>query len=101
MTRHTARIAILSVAARAAALAACSKAPDTAEFVQACVKIQATQQIFECAAKAAATKLSPDLLSEMVYDMPGKRQQFAAISDRLSFDELASFAQKQFDIMDA
>ena len=101
MTRHTARIAILSVAARAAALAACSKAPDTADFVQACVKIQATQQICECAAKASSSKLSPELFSAMVYDMHGKRQKFAAISDKLSFDERASFAQKQFGIMGA
>lgn len=99
MSRYTARIVILATAATAAALAACSKAPDTTEFVQACVKTQATQQQCECAAKAAAAKLSPDLFNAMVYDMQGKRQELAAISDKMSFDERASFAQKQFEIM--
>ena len=95
------RFISLAVAASAAALAGCSKAPDTGEFVAACVKTQATQKMCECAAKAAASKLSPDLFQAMVYDMQGKRQELAAISDKMSFDERASFAQKQFEIMGA
>lgn len=101
MNTYAIRIATLAVAAAATALAACSKAPDTGEFVAACVKTQATQQMCECAAKVAASKLSPDLFNAMVYDMQGKRQELAAISDKMSFDERASFAQKQFEIMGA
>ena len=101
MSHYTARIAILAIAAAATALAACSKAPNTAEFVRACVKTQATQQMCECAAKVAASKLSPDLFQAMVYDMQGKRQELAVISDKMSFDERASFAQQQFAIMGA
>jgi hypothetical protein len=33
--------------------------------------------------------------------MQGKRQELAAIADKMSFDERASFAQKQFEIMGA
>lgn len=101
MSRYTAQIAILATAALATTLAACGKAPNTTEFVQACVKTQATQKMCECAAKEAASKLSPDLFNAMVYDMQGKRQELAAISDKMSFDERASFAQKQFEIMGA
>jgi uncharacterized Zn finger protein len=101
MSRHTTQMAIVATTAMATALAACSKAPDTAEFVQACVKTQATQQQCECAAKAAASKLSPTLFNAMVYDMQGKRQELAAISDKMSFDERASFAQQQFEILGA
>jgi len=95
------QLATLAVAATAAALAGCGKTPDTGEFVAACVKTQATQKMCECAAKAAASKLSPDLFQAMVYDMQNKRQELAAISDKMSFDERASFAQKQFEIMGA
>jgi predicted lipase len=101
MTRYTTQFATLAVAALATTLAACGKAPNTAEFVQACVKTQATQKMCECAAKEAASKLSPDLFNAMVYDMQGKRQELAVISDKMSFDERASFAQKQFEIMGA
>ena len=101
MSRHTTRIAMLGVAAMATALAACGKAPNTTEFVSACVKTQATQKMCECAAKEAASKLSPDLFDAMVYDMQGKRQELSAIADKMSFDERASFAQKQFEIMGA
>lgn len=101
MSRHTHRIAMLAVAAMATVLAACGKAPNTAEFVSACAKTQATQKMCECAAKEAASKLSPELFDAMVYDMQGKRQELAAISDKMSFDERASFAQKQFEIMGA
>ena len=86
---------------RGGSRAACSKAPDTTEFVQACVKTQATQQMCECAAKAATSKLTPDLFKAMVYDMQGKRQELAAISEKMSCDERASFAQQQFAIMGA
>ena len=101
MNGYSTPLATLTLAATAAALGACSKAPDTGEFVAACVKTQATQQMCECAAKQAASKLSPDLFNAMVYDMQGKRQELAAISDKMSFDERASFAQKQFEIMGA
>ena len=101
MNGYSTRLATLALATAAAALGACSKAPDTGEFVAACVKTQATQQMCECAAKQAASKLSPDLFNAMVYDMQGKRQELAAISDKMSFDERASFAQKQFEIMGA
>ncbi len=99
MSRDTTRFATVAVAAAAAALAACGKAPDTTEFVAACVKTQATQQQCDCAAKAAASKLSPTLFNAMVYDMQGKRQELEAISDKMSFDERASFAQQQFEIL--
>jgi uncharacterized Zn finger protein len=101
MSRYSTRIAMLAIAAMAAALAACGKAPNTTEFVSACVKTQATQKMCECAAKEAASKLSPDLFDAMVYDMQGKRQELSAIADKMSFDERASFAQKQFEIMGA
>ncbi len=99
MSRYSTRLAILATAALTATLAGCGKAPNTGEFVQACVKTQATQKMCECAAKEAASKLSPDLFTAMVYDMQGKRQELAVISDKMSFDERASFAQKQFEIM--
>ena len=101
MSRHTARLAIIATAGAATVLAACGKAPNTAEFVSACVKTQATQKMCECAAQEAASKLSPDLFDAMVFDMQGKRQELAVISDKMSFDERASFAQKQFEIMGA
>jgi uncharacterized Zn finger protein len=101
MSRYSTRIAILGVAGMATALAACGKAPNTAEFVSACVKTQATQKMCEFAVKEAASKLSPDLFDAMVYDMQGKRQELSAIADKMSFDERASFAQKQFEIMGA
>jgi len=93
--------ALAATIATAATLAGCGKSPDTGEFVAACVKTQATQQMCECAAKQAASKLSPDLFNAMVYDMQGKRQELAAIADKMSFDERAAFAQKQFEIMGA
>lgn len=101
MGRYSTQIAILATAALAIVLAACGKAPNTAEFVQACVQTQATQKMCECAAKEAASKLSPDLFTAMVYDMQGKRQELSVISDTMSFDERASFPQKQFEIMGA
>lgn len=101
MACYTTRIATVAIAALGSALAACGKAPDTTEFVSACVKTQATQKMCECAAKEAASKLSSDLFNAMVYDMQGERQKLAVISDKMSFDERASFAQKQFEIMGA
>ncbi len=99
MNGSSARIAILVTAALAVALAACSKSHDINEFVQACVKTQATQQMCECAAHSAADKLSPELYNAMVYDMQGKKQELDAIASKMSFDERASFAQQQFEIM--
>ena len=83
----------------AAVLNACSKGNDVNAFVQACVKTQATQKMCECAAQAAASRLSPDRYNAMVYDMQGKKQELDAISSKMSFDERASFAQQQFEIM--
>ena len=103
MNRSSAKIGTLATAtlatALAAVLAACSKGNDVNAFVQACVKTQATQKMCECAAHAAASKLSPELYNAMVYDMEGKKQELAAISEKMSFDQRAAFAQQQFEIM--
>jgi hypothetical protein len=99
MNGSSARIAILVTAALAVALAACSKSSDVNALVQACVKTQATQKMCECAAHAAASKLTPELFSAMVYDMQGKKQELDAIAGKMNFDQRASFAQQQFEIM--
>ena len=103
MNRHRNRIATPATAALATALtfvlAACSRGNDVNAFVQACVKTQATQKMCECAANGAASKLPPERYNAMVYDMQGKKQELAAISDKMSFDERVSFAQQQFEIM--
>ena len=99
MNCSSARFATLVTAALAVALAACSRSNDVGAFVQACVKTQATQKMCECAAKAAASKLTPERFNAMVYDMEGKKQELAAIADKMSIDERAAFAQQQFEIM--
>jgi len=50
-------------------------------------------------AHAAASKVAPELYTAVVYDMQGKKQELAAITDQMNFDKHASFAQQQFEIM--
>ena len=99
MKRCNSQLGSIAIGALATALAACSGATDISEFVQACVKTRATQQKCECAAHAAAAKLSPELFNAMVYDMEGKQQELAAIANKMSVDQRGSFAQQQFAVM--
>ena len=89
----------LATVALTVGLAACSKGHDIDEFVQACAKTHASQPLCECAAHAAADKLSPELFRAMVYDMQGRKQELDAIAGRMSLDQRVSFARQQFEIM--
>ncbi len=99
MIRPTTILALVLTAASGAALAACKKGPNEAEFVQACLKTQATQAMCECGAREAKASLSTDLYTAMVLDMQGKKQEVEALTAQLTFDERAAFAMKQFQIM--
>jgi hypothetical protein len=80
-------------------IAACSSSsPNDTEFVQACLKTQATQPICECAAKEAK-KLSAEHYRIMVLDMQGNKQEVAALADKMSLDQRAAFAQEQFEVL--
>lgn len=80
-------------------LTACNRGPSEAEFVQACLKTQATEPMCECAAREARSNLSPDLYTAMVLDMEGKKQEAAALVEDMTFDERAAFAMQQFEIL--
>jgi hypothetical protein len=80
-------------------VSACGKGPDQAEFVNACVKTQATKPMCECAAKEAASSLSANYFGIMVADMDGRKQDVATMSEKMSFNDRADFAAKQFAIM--
>lgn len=80
--------------------AACGKGgPSKAEFVEACMKTQATAAICECAATEAKEKLSTKQFTLMVLDMQGKRQEVEALAADMSFEERARFAELQFGIL--
>ncbi len=84
------------------ALSACGGGggPSDAEFTQACLASPAAdQKICECAAHAARSTLSPDLYKVMVLDMQGKKQEEAALTEKMSFDQRAEFGMHQFEIL--
>lgn len=99
MSRSTMIHSLTLTIALGGPLTACKGGPSEAEFVQACVNTQATKPMCECAAKEAKSTLSTTLYSAMVLDMQGKKQEVAAIAEKMSFDERAAFAAKQFAIM--
>jgi hypothetical protein len=80
-------------------VAACTKGPSNAEFVQACVKTQATQAMCECGAREARSKLSSKLYTAMVLDMQGKKPGLEALTAKMTMDERAAFAMQQFQIL--
>ena len=80
-------------------LTACGKEANQAEFVQACMKTQASKAMCECAAKEAASSMSSNYYNIMIADMDGRKQDVVAMSEKMSFNERADFAAKQFAVL--
>ena len=100
MNRLTAISAVLASAVLGASLSGCgSSGPSEAEFVQACLKTQAPKAVCECGAHEAKGSLSSEHYRMMVLDMQGKRPELEAMSEKMTFEQRATFAQEQFQVL--
>ena len=100
MNRSSVIHVVLASAIVGGSLSACGgSGPSEAEFVQACLKTQATKAVCECGAKTAKDSLPADHYRMMVLDMQGKRQELEAMSEKMNFEQRATFAQEQFQVL--
>lgn len=99
MNRPIHFIALVPAASLLALLSACGGGASETEFVQACVKSQASQSECECAAKTAKDSMSGERYKMMVLDMQGKKQEVEALAQKMSFADRAAFAAQQFEVL--
>jgi hypothetical protein len=97
LTTTTALVALL--------LGACAPGASEAEFVAACMANNAaefaTEEICRCGAREARDKLSPKHYQAVVLHMQRKKREAEELLGDLSFEERATFAMAQFEILGA
>lgn len=86
-------------------LGACTAGPSDGEFVEACMKSNATEvataAICQCGAREARKRVSPQHFQAMVMHMQGKKQEAEQLLGDLSFEDRAKFAMEQFEVLGA
>lgn len=99
MKRLSAICNVLVSAIVGGAVSACGAGPGETEFVPVCLTTQATKAMGECGARTANGAMSGEHYRMMVLDMQGKKQQLEAMSAKMNFEQRATFAQKQFEVL--
>lgn len=72
-------------------IAGCGGGPSKGEFVAACLKSatfhQVTAEMCECAADVARSSFPSYVYTAMVYDMQGRKQEAAELTQKMSLEE--------------
>jgi hypothetical protein len=73
------------------ALTGCGGGPSTGEFVAACLESstfqEVTEDMCECAADVARSSFPDHVYTAMVYDMQGRKQEAAALTEKMTTEE--------------
>jgi len=100
-------IIVYALVAAGAALGGCGGGINEGEFVKACMNqkgvqmVKVTEEMCRCAAKYSRENFDAKLQRAMVLNMQGKKQESEALVEGMSFEERATFAMKQFEVIGA